>query len=311
MKTHKNDQWNDSLMDESDEYLLDMMEDLKLELNDIIVSDELIAKTLAKVSIQENTKKQAVSSNLVPLEDIIASSKPRRNYNWIRSFSVVAAACLVLFLGINAMKNVAFMGSKKDTASYDWKADNSMNSTTEAYDIANDTTAKSAAPEALQGNMKEEATADTTDRVLTAEKDMESSDTGAGPNGNSNLVSEDVSTVTVQNVAYARAFENAMNEAANLNKVYEYLDSSTNDQAKSLLELFTSDQLTVSLEEPSEEWQYYMVFSLGEEDAVMYQVGEHYVIATNYHNEEEPSQVIYDIKDENEFKVSILEQINK
>jgi hypothetical protein len=77
-----------------------------------------------------------------------------------------------------------------------------------------------------------------------------------------------------------------------------------------LLTLFTSKELSVSTNEPADEWEYYLVFSLGEEDAVTYQVGRKSVVAISYHQEEEPSQIYYEMKDAGNFIADMLEYLD-
>lgn len=300
MRTPKYEQPENSLMDESDEVLLEMMEELKLELEDIKVSDELISKTLAKVSEQENQDTKKVLSNVVSMESMKASPKYKnRNYKWIKSVSVAAAACLVLFLGVNAMKGSKF--ERKDRAnSSDYEMKGTNYAEDPAYNLAKDSTKESSetqTPQTVQEGVTEGDSNFTTYDVTSIGQDTGNYSEGVTVNGG------------LHNIAYSKALESAINTSTEVSKVYEYPELSSNDKAISLLELFSSDELSVSSEEPIDEWTYYMVFSLGEEDAVVYQVGGNYVIATTYHNEEEPSQVTYEIKDAQRFHKLVLENL--
>ena len=301
MRTPKYEQPENSLMDESDEVLLEMMEELKLELGDIKVSDELISKTLAKVSEQENQDTKKVVSNVVSMESMKASPKYKnKNYKWIKSISVAAAACLVVFLGINAMKGANKFESKNraDSSAYEMKGTDYAEDP--ALNLAKESTMKSSetqAPQAVQDGVTEGDSNHITYDVTSIEPDTGNSLEGATVNGG------------LHNIAYSKALESAINTSTELSKVYEYPELSSNDKAISLLRLFSSAELSVSSEEPVDVWTYYMVFSLGEEDAVVYQVGGGYVIATTYHKEEEPSQVTYEIKDAQRFHKLLLENL--
>jgi hypothetical protein len=295
MKTPKQERFDDFLMDESDDYLLKMAEELKQDLSEIKVSEDLIARTLAKVSEQAKDDATKAESNVVPINDIKAPVKNRRRFQWIKPVSVAVAACFVLLLGANVAKNGLF-GEKKDSSSdssaYEMQA-------TEAEGLVkaqDDKVLKSAGA----ANTEESATVDQDQYSITYV--APEATTGEAADNQDNEVKITQNFTGAEANAYSKALEQATNEAGDQAVVYEYPQNSEDNSTTSLLTLLTSDELTATTLEATDEWQYYLVFSLGEEDAVTYQIGKSkFVIATSYHGGDDPSQVVYEMKNVDTF----------
>ncbi len=305
MKTPKQDQFDAFLIDESDEYLLKMTEELKEDLCDLKVSEDLIARTLARISEQAKDEDKKEESNVVAIRDIKAPVKNRRAYQWIKPLSVVAAACFLLFLGANIAKNGLFIGNKKsmsESSAYD------MNATSIAGDgrveMKNDVVLKSA--EVVEDRVQSQITSenqqagDSLVAPQTTEQAKTDKDNGKGSDNNM------LYYTALENTAYNRALEAARSSANDEAKIYEFAQSSDDMKTTSLLSLLTSEELGVTTEEANDEWEYYLVFSLGEEDAVTYQIGRSkFVLATNYHGDEEAIQIIYQMKNVDNFLESL------
>lgn len=296
MKTPKHDQLDDFLIDESDEYLLKMADELKHDLSDIKVSEDLIARTLAKISEQTRDDVTKTESNMVPIKDIKAPVKYRRSFQWMKPLSVAVAACLLLILGANAVNNGLFIGNKKessDSSAYDMRSYGASEKETTAKEdkgFKSSEVAEANREEAVVLEKEQYDMTNVTPSAITQEF------TDAHVNG----------ALGVETTAYSRALEAATSAAGEQGMVYEFPQSSEDSNTLSLLSLLTSKDLSVTSEEAEDEWKYYLVFSLGEEDAITYQIGKsEFIIATSYHGTEEASQVTYQMKNVDKFLESL------
>lgn len=291
MRTSKDEDFN--MLDESDEYLLKMTEELKHELSEIKVSEDLIARTLNRISDRKDEANP--DSNVIPMEDRKASVKYRdRNYKWVKPLSVAAAACILLLLASSLMRDGIMIGGMKKESELDY---------------AN----MAASKEEAEVNFKQNSVTPT---ILYSGKDS------VADVKNDTTVSEDQfaqwqEKKTQEGVAagilkiqssYQFAYDLAMSEAVNTELVYGFEGYSEGNASK-LLELLTSDRIRVTTEDVIEDVEYVLVFSLGEEDAVTYEITSNFVTAKTYHNLEEISQLSYRIIEHESFQEKLLEYL--
>lgn len=283
MKMNEENYEEDLMMNESDEFLLEMTEQLKQELKDVKVSEQLIAKTLKAVEINEqitDVKKVKITKASI--------------MKYTMRFVGVAAAFFVLVVGYQFISQFGF--SSKDSATNSQEATSASGEKQEFYAPSEDTSAEapqSAAPMATQ--------------TIDYAEDSVSLETTADMAENDN-----VTVSTVENLAFTIAVEEAKRETTDETIIHTYQGDTTQDQCTQLLLLFQSEALSLSSDDVTEEWRSLIILSTDNESAIIYKVGKkEYVIAQVYDTTGLKSETVYHVSDMAQLHQSIDEIINQ
>ena len=311
-------QMNDDLVfDESDEYLLRLTSQLKDELQDIKVSEDLIARTMKKA--KENQESSLHSMNLdekiKSKEDTkVSLVHPKKHLRWLTSLAGVAAACFVLFIG----SKVIFGGysSKEDASSEGFRKEGAL----VENDIAQ-SPASSETSDGAYGIIAEESESEKNSQEFGSEGQYTTSQDAIKTeeievNGKQTTGTNEYPKVTVSNGTSGdgkeisgislTAYEDAIMLGANEEQLYVYQKSDSESQNQALLELFSSEELKLTTEEVTDTWTLYIILSMKEESAILYRIGnEHQVVANIYESDGKSEDIVYRIDDMNQFMESL------
>ncbi len=276
MKMNEENYEEDLMMNESDEFLLEMTEQLKQELKDVKVSEQLIAKTLKAVEKDEqitDVKKVKITKASI--------------MKYAMRFVGVAAAFFVLVVGYQFISQFGF--SSKDSAT-------NSEEKQEVYAPSVDQSAEapqSAAPMATQ--------------AIDYAEDSVSLETTADTAENNK-----VTVSTVENLAFTFAVEEAKRETTDETIIHTYQGDTTQDQCTQLLLLFQSEALSLSSDDVTEDWRSLIILSTDNESAILYKVGKkEYVVAQVYDTTGLTSETVYHVSDMAQLHQSIDEIINQ
>ena len=310
-------QMNDDIMiDESDEYLLRITNQLQEELQDIKVSEELIAKTLERAKVKGKQETNLHDSSLDQMnhrkEDTKVSVLHRKSTRkWITSIAGVAAACFLLMIG-----SKVFMGGYLDV-----KNESSGESSAPRLEATTESTAVPQTNETYNTKANDFASQDVTSQDVMAEESatvkkeqaFSSQDTmisdGAAITQQNPVLGVAGETEMKANVTSNKsviAYEQAMEMGAAKEQIYEYLKSDNEAQSQSLLELFSSEQMKLISEEATDTWDLYVIISMEESSAILYRIGNKEQVVANVFGEDGKSQdVVYRVEDMKLFRESV------
>ncbi len=284
MKMNKEYQEVDFLMNESDEFLLNMTEQLKEELKDVKVSEQLIAKTLKAVN------------------DTKASIPPKRNYmKYAVRFIEVVAACFVLVIGYRYISKVGFGGFKSENTK---DAESSMQSDGKHADSGEKEYFNTSESASLT-DKESPATLDTTEAAPEYKVDITASDeTSITVNDSFNFEKE------TEDTAITLAIQDARLETVDETIIHTYQGETTQDLCSKLLLLFQSEALSLSSDDVTEEWRNLFILSTDNQTAILYKVGmKEYVVAQVYDTTGLKSTTVYYVSDMAQLHQSIDEII--
>ncbi|MDD5934304.1 MAG: hypothetical protein PUC65_01875 [Clostridiales bacterium] len=308
MKMNEEIHKEDEFMNESDEFLLHMTEQLNDELSDITVSEDLIAKTLKAVRSEDKKTESVISFRdaKASIEDNTIKDQHRRNYaKLLTSIAGVAAACFVIIIGakvIGGGRSMYEENCKSTESAYDRKdEENVMSGVT--LEAPSDKGFNEMAEESAQG-------ATSMEDVETEESsNVQESDKTEPALNNPITAGKDKQTehtlfatppILEDKTAFAKALDAA--KAENLDMTYIHTYRGNSDELSKLLKLFSSDELRLCSEEPTDEWSDFVVLSADDDTAILYKVGKkEYVVAQTYEVTGLKSETIYQVKDMDAF----------
>lgn len=311
-------QMNDDLRnDESDEYLLRVSNQLIDELQDIKVSEELIARTLDKVKENQETRLYSSSSDqkIKRKEDTKALTLRRKSHlRWVTTLAGVAAACLVLMIGSKVLfQGYSSKDSSKAESSNDYKdaATESSTLTEGSEPMFGASSEKLADKESVQGGTSSDITVQ--DSMTNNENMLEDIDEKSEAGGTSTEESPKFTITTNEKGKMkeitgmsATAYEDAVLIGAKEDQVYVYQKSDSETQAQALLELLSSEAMKLSTQEATDTWNSYIILSMEDDSAILYRIGNNdQVVANIYGSTGKSNDVVYQVEDMKQFDESL------
>ncbi len=317
-------QMNDDFMnDASDEYLLRVTNQLKEELQDIKVSEELIARTLELAKEKGKLETRLHDSSLEQGKYTKEATKvsllnQKRTRRWITVLASAIAACFVLVIGTK----VLFFGQSSSNSS-----EGNMNQMAEAtVESANEESEQryttAAEDTIVKDSMQEESPTVNSDHSLLGQEnatakgealeDPSSALTATNESESKESITSDTGKIQEITGMSVTAYEDATAMGAKKEQILVYQKVDEEAKVQSLLELFSSEQMHLTSEEATDAWDSYMILSMEDSSAILYRIGNNQQVAVNVYGHDGKSQdVVYEVKDMKLFRESLQLIINE